>query len=167
MEKHFKSQLGGFTLIELLVVVLIIGILSAIALPQYEKAVEKSRFSEALVNLRSVAQAHKVCYLEKGESCTFEELSIDLAEDGQSGVGGWEDISRSQNNFTYIVDRNDCNGIEGWARVQYQKEDVCICYKENGDLVLAQDVGNGKTPRFDYAKLLNLPDVGYDGCCCY
>ncbi len=55
----------GFTLIELLVVVLIIGILSAIALPQYTAAVEKSRATEALLNLKHSQQAFILRDLEQ------------------------------------------------------------------------------------------------------
>jgi prepilin-type N-terminal cleavage/methylation domain-containing protein len=68
----------GFTLIELLVVVLIIGILAAIALPQYKKAVEKSRASEALINLKAIVTALNVYKLTTGSSTT-DLNNLDIA----------------------------------------------------------------------------------------
>lgn len=71
----------GFTLIELLVVVLIIGILSAVALPQYTKAVEKSRVSEAKILLKALSDAEDVYVLNTGDECgtwKLEDLDITL-----------------------------------------------------------------------------------------
>ncbi|ACC98006.1 PilE-like protein [Elusimicrobium minutum Pei191] len=71
----------GFTLIELLVVVLIIGILAAIALPQYNLAVEKSRAAEAFTVLKSLSQAAEIYRLETGSYPTvndWDNLSVDM-----------------------------------------------------------------------------------------
>ena len=56
----------AFTLIELLVVVLIIGILAAIALPQYQTAVEKSRLAEVFTIVPTLQEAIDVWKLENG-----------------------------------------------------------------------------------------------------
>ena len=78
---------AGFTLIELLVVVLIIGILAAVALPQYTKAVEKSRTREAVLTLQSMQKALTLCYLQysnvaeecgTGENGIFSRMDIEI-----------------------------------------------------------------------------------------
>ncbi len=68
----------GFTLIELLVVVLIIGILAAVALPQYQKAVDKSRMVQALILVKSIYNAQQVYHLANA-SYTEELEALDVS----------------------------------------------------------------------------------------
>ena len=67
----------GFTLIELLVVVLILGILAAMAMPQYFKAVERSRMSEAVSLLGSIAQSEQRKYMQiNNYTASFRSLDV-------------------------------------------------------------------------------------------
>ena len=85
----------GFTLIELLVVVLIIGILASVALPQYQKAVLKSRTAEAWSNLKTINTAVAAYCLEnpaaRHEYMTnpSEILAIDVKDSKNFGYSGY------------------------------------------------------------------------------
>ena len=79
------SRLGGFTLIELLVVVLIIGILAAMALPQYFKAVERSRMTEAVTLMDSVVKAQRRKFMQTNRYAEGFE-GLDVSPKGATGM---------------------------------------------------------------------------------
>lgn len=91
----------GFTLIELLVVVLIVGILAAVALPQYQVAVEKARASEALSNVGALFRAQQLYLMANGiYSNNINNLDIQIAGTDSSA----SDINRKSTVlFRYAV----------------------------------------------------------------
>ena len=89
MLKNYRKNYKGFTLIELLVVVVIIGILAAIALPKYQLAMDKAKYSRAMTLLAAINSAQNRYRLVNNEvSHSFYELDIDLPPSGKISQNG-------------------------------------------------------------------------------
>ena len=77
---------NGFSLIELLVVVLILGILSSVALLQYNKSMQKARFANYVIWAKRIYDAEKLRFISHGSySFNFAALNISVPEES-SGV---------------------------------------------------------------------------------
>lgn len=104
----------GFTLIELLVVVLIIGILASVALPQYQKAVEKSRASEAWMILKAIQDAQDRKRLEEGaqNNYRFEELDVEFFDEGGGRKATGNDFATKNFLYTFPLSIREFDNLD-------------------------------------------------------
>ncbi|WP_428049607.1 type IV pilin protein [Candidatus Avelusimicrobium caledoniensis] len=138
MTPNFNNS--AFTLIELLVVVLIIGILAAVALPQYQKAVEKSRAAQVLPLLKSVYNAAEAYYLANGKAASsFDDLSVDIP---WTGTRKWYD------NYASPVKSNNDWSLQLYFDAAKKEPAISIGrltgkYKGGGFMIYLQSAVNG------------------------
>jgi type IV pilus assembly protein PilA len=91
-----KAISKGFSLIELLIVIAIIGVLAAVAIPQYQQYTDRAKFVNIVTSMDEVRKGYQVCYFDNGNSASCDtpsELGI------STSATNWTTVSSVLNKY--------------------------------------------------------------------
>jgi len=132
---------NGFTLLELLVVVLIIGILTAIAVPRYQLAVEKARATEGLTIVRALRDAQFSYYLSHGQySNDINYLDLEIPGSDENYANVTRKINKNfsfgvKNNITELAVANRIPLSASYVIKATGQDIICRVYNDEGRAV--------------------------------
>ena len=138
-----KNKLG-FTLLELLVVVLIIGILAAIALPQYRKAKDRAKYATIQPIVKAVGEAMERYYMANNSyPARFADIDVSLESSDIQDYHG-DDMAFFDWGFCYF-DHED-----GFFACDLEKETVAFAYVPDGQKILCASARDASSRSYKF-----------------